>query len=147
MADLIALSELESQIIISLATGGTQGSTALALGIPVESIAALLKRKGVQEYLKELKAARKEQMVTYAAESVFEILQDKRALAVDEGIRPADTTRKDTIDVARQLVEILKTSDTSTAQQKEDDVFTKLYLQINNIQQGQTQTAIDVTPE
>lgn len=139
MSDLITnndvmLTELESQIIISLATGSSKDTTALALGIPVDTIAAILRRKGVKEYLAELKAARREQMLSVAAESVFEVLQDKRAKAQEEDIRPADTTKKDTIDLSRQLVEILKSSKESVVADEDTDVFTKIYQQINILQ-------------
>ena len=64
------------------------------------------------------------------------IIEDKVAQnAEDDERRLADLTRKDVVDVARQLNDMLKTTG-STKEDGNDDVMTKLYQQINIIQNG-----------
>lgn len=134
----VSLSVLEHNILISLATGGTQGSTSRELGIPLSNITALLARKGVRAYLQELKTARREQMVATASEIAYEVLTDKYDKAKEEDVRAADMTRKDVIDVAKELTGILKQSSTMGAgdDTEQGNVFTNIYKQINILQKS-----------
>ena len=133
----VAINILEHDILVALATGGTQGSASVAYGVPLKTITNLLARKGVRDYLQELKAARREQMVSKASEIVYEVLEDKQRKAIEEDIRPADTTRKDSVEVAKELIGILKQGAQSTGEIDNDsgDVFKNIYTQINVLQQ------------
>ena len=73
----LTLNSLETQIVVSLAEGTTNKNTALALGLPLTSIASLLRREGVREYVAELREARMMQMRAGIAEVAYETLQDK----------------------------------------------------------------------
>ena len=74
----------ETDILNKLATNTSRDSVANSLGIPVAAVVQLLRKKGVKEWLTELKMARKEQMITYAAEVVAATLQDKMAMIEEE---------------------------------------------------------------
>jgi len=129
-----ALSVIETEILQQLATNISKGSVADSLGIPVTSVAQLLRKKGVKEWLAELKAARKEQMLTYATEVVAATLRDRmEMISADEDKRLGDSTKKDHIELARTLTDMLKGS--TASEEAANNPLAKIYQQIHILQQ------------
>jgi len=137
-----ALSMIENEILMQLATNTSRSSVADSLGIPVQAVAQLLAKKGVKEYLAELKMARKEQMLTYATEVVAATLRDKMDIIdKDEDKRLGNSTKKDHIEIAKTLQDMLK--GTSASEDAAKDPMAIIYQKINVIQQRDAE-AIDV---
>ena len=133
------LSVIETDILNKLATNTSKDSVADSLGIPVAAVVQLLRKKGVKEYLAELKIARKEQMLTFAAEVVAATLRDKMTMIEDdEDKRLGSATKKDHIDLAKTLTEMLKGS--TASEEAANDPMAKIYQQINIIQGAENQS-------
>jgi hypothetical protein len=104
------------------------------MGIPKSTIYTLLKREQVAEFISEIVAARNLASQMYLPELLGRIIDDKLDKAQEEGIRDADLTRKDVIDIAKELSNMVKAQEKKKDEQ-EVDRFTALYQQINVIQQ------------
>ena len=132
----LALSDLERKIIEGLATKKTPKELSIQLGIPKTAIANLLRKPGIQEFMQELVDARNQLMKMQLPDLLMDIIEDKVAVNdEDEDKRLADLTKKDVVDVAKQLNDLIKTTDSAKKDEAEDK-FSKLYQQINIIQNG-----------
>ena len=128
-----SLSVIETEILMQLATSTSRSSVADSLGLPVTVIAELLRRKGVREWLAELKSARRDQMLTYATEVVAATLRDKMDIITnDDDKRLGTSTRKDHIELAKTLTDMLKGQ--STIEEQSNNPLAKIYQQINILQ-------------
>lgn len=132
----LVLSDLERKIIEGLATKVTPKELSIQLGIPRTAIANLLRKPGIQEFMQELVDARNQLMKMQLPDLLMDIIEDKVAVNEEDGEkRLADLTKKDVVDVAKQLNDLIKTTD-SVKKDEAEDKFSKLYQQINIIQNG-----------
>lgn len=133
----LILSDLERKILEGLSNNKSKKDLAVELGVPSAAIANLLRKDGVPAFLQELVDARNQLIKMQLPNLLLEILEDKVAKnKEDEESRPADLTRKDVVDVAKQLNDMLKTTGSESKEEAEDK-FMKLYQQINIIQNGE----------
>lgn len=132
----LILSDLERKILEGLSAKKAPKDLSIELGIPRIAITNLLRKPGVKEFMQELVDARNQLMKMYLPDLLMDIIDDKVAKnAEDEEGRLADLTKKDVVDVARQLNDLIKTTD-SVSKEEAEDKFSKLYQQINIIQNG-----------
>lgn len=132
----LTLSDLERKIVEGLASRKTAKSLSMELGVPLLAITNLIRKPGVSEFLQEIIDARNMLMKMSLPDLLMSIIEDKVAQNQEnEEGRLADLTRKDVVDVAKQLNDMLKTTDSASKEEAEDK-FTKLYQQINIIQNG-----------
>jgi len=129
MSTELMLNALEEQIVEGLVTGNRK-QVAAKLDIPTKAIAELLRKKGIKEYLQELKEARREILLNRAIDVVSATLEDKLDMIdEDEDKRLGSATRKDPVDLAQALASLVKTAT------PEDETVTspmaKIYQQIN----------------
>ena len=130
----LTLSSLERKIVERLASGVAAKSIAIELGIPRIAITNLMRRQEVSEFITEVIDARNQLLKLQIVDTIAAVFEDKVAAnAEDEEARLADLTRKDIVDVARTLNDLIKTSD-STAKEEAEDRMTQIYNQINVIQ-------------
>ena len=124
----VSLNSIEQDILMSLVEGKTQSGISRAMGIPSHAIASLLRRQGVRDYLEELKDARREALLSFATNVVADTLEDKlRIIAEDDEKSLGSTTRKDHIEIAKTLAEMLKGSSKAS---EDDNPMVKIYQQI-----------------
>jgi len=134
--DTLILSDLERSILDGLAGAKSPKDISVALGIPRAAITALVRKPGVKEFIQELVDARNQLMKLYLPELLMDIIEDKVEENKErEESRLADLTKKDVVDVAKQLDALLKTTGSQTVDEAEDKML-KLYQQINIIQNG-----------
>jgi len=130
----LILSDLERKIVEGLATKKTPKDLSIELGIPRVAINNIIRKEGVSEFIQELVDARNQLMKMYLPDLLMDIIEDKVTKnSEDDEARLADLTRKDVIDVAKQLDSLLKTT-SSAKEDAVEDKFAKLYQQINIIQ-------------
>lgn len=129
----LLLSDLEVEILRGMASKKRVKIIAAELGIPIASINTFLKRDGVKEFVQEMIDARNLALKMELPDLLVRIIEDKIDLAEEEGLSLGETTKKDIVDVIKQLNDLLKTTDSSQAKQEEDS-FTKIYQSINVIQ-------------
>ena len=127
----IMLTPIEERIVIAATKGSTTKTIATSIGLPLSAVNNVLKRKDVKEYIKEMVDIRNDAIKNYLPGLLMDIIEDKIAKAEEEDIRLADTSRKDIVEIAKQLSEVVKTTDDNTGPA---DAFTNIYQQINNIQ-------------
>jgi len=128
-----ALSVVEEAIVQKLVTNPSSQSVADSLGIPVEAVAQLRRKKGVKEWIAELKQARKEQLLTYATETLAATLKSKvDAINEDDERTLGNSTRKDHVEIAKTLIDSLKGQ--TSADEVANDPLARIYQQINVIQ-------------
>lgn len=134
----LILTDIERSIIEALASGQTPKDIALELGIPRTAVVNLMRKPSVAEFIQEIVDARNQAMKMYLPDLLTRIIEDKIAKHVDEAEdgRMADLTKKDVIDIARQLNDMLKTTGSETKEVAEDKLG-KIYQQINIIQNGE----------
>ena len=132
----LVLSDLERKLVEGLASKRTPKDLSIEYGIPRTAITNLLRKPGVSEFIQELVDARNQLMKMYLPDLLMSIIEDKVAKNMEEeDSRMADLSRKDVVDIARQLNDMLKTTGSEAVTEKEDK-FAKLYQQINIIQNG-----------
>lgn len=133
--DMPHLSTLELSIVEKLSDSVSKGRVSNILGIPPQAIAQLLRKKGVKEYIQELKEAKREALLAYSIDVVAATLQDKmEMIEEDEDKRLGSATKKDHIELAQRLTEMLKGSSGQT--EDDNNPMAKIYQQINVIQNG-----------
>jgi hypothetical protein len=138
--DGLILSDLERKIVEGLSNKKSAADISIQYGIPRAAITNLLRKHGVKEFIQELVDARNQLMKMYLPDLLLDIIEDKVAMLHEEDEdgktgRAADLTKKDVVDVAKQLNDLIKTTD-SVSKEEAEDKFTKLYQQINIIQNG-----------
>lgn len=134
-ADL-KLTDLERKVVMALASRKTSRDIALDYGIPKSAIVNLMRKPGVSEFIQELVDARNQLMKLYLPDLLMGIIEDKVLMnEEDDEKRLADLSRKDAVDIAKQLNDMLKTTGSETKEAAENP-FMKLYQQINVIQNG-----------
>jgi len=129
----LVLTGLERDILLQLADGKSQKSIAESMGIPRSAITSLLRKDGVSEFVNELIEAKNQAMRAYLPELLMAVIEDKLDKAKENETRLADTTRKDIIDIAKQLAELTKPQ---AKQEETQDRFTQIYQQISVINGG-----------
>lgn len=130
----LVLSSLERQILNGLAEAKSPKDISVELGIPRVAISSLMRKDGVMDFVQELVDARNQVMKMYLPDLLMGIIEDKVVKnQEDEEKRTADLTKKDVVDVAKQLSDLLKTTGGVEKEQAEDK-FAKIYQQINIIQ-------------
>ena len=133
----LILSDLERQILDGLAQAKSPKELATSLGIPRTAITSLMRKDGVMDFVQELVDARNQIMKMYLPDLLMDIIEDKvEKNKGDEEKRLADLTKKDVVDVAKQLNDMLKTTG-SVDKEEAEDKFAKIYQQINIIQKDQ----------
>lgn len=126
------LTSIESEIIEHLVTNPSSSSVASTLGIPVKSVAELRRKKGVKEWIAELKIARRDQMLTFATETLAATLQSKvDAINADDEKTLGNSTRKDHVEVAKTLIDSLK--GTATDEALVNDPMAQIYSKLGAI--------------
>ena len=130
----LVLSSLERQILNGLAEAKSPKDISVELGIPRVAISSLMRKDGVMDFVQELVDARNQVMKMYLPDLLMGIIEDKVVKnQEDEEKRTADLTKKDVVDVAKQLSDLIKTTGGVEKEQAEDK-FAKIYQQINIIQ-------------
>jgi len=134
MDNTLVLSSLEEQIVEGLVSAN-KTNVAINLDIPVKAVTELLRKKGVKEYLAELKEAQREMMLSRAIQVVSATLEDKLdIIEEDEDKRLGSATRKDPVDLAQALASLIKTA--TPSEEATDSPMAKIYQQINILNQG-----------
>lgn len=132
----LVLSSLERDILEGLASAKSPKDISTEMGIPRAAITTLLRKPGVKDFVQELVDARNQLMKMYLPDLLMNIIEDKVVQNEEnEDSRLADLSRKDVVDIAKQLDSLLKTTGGDT-QDEAEDKMTKLYQQINVIQNG-----------
>ncbi len=130
----LVLSNLERTIVEGLASRKSPNSLSIELGIPKLAIMNLMRKPGVSEFLQEVVDARNMLMKLSLPDILMSILEDKISQnEEDEEGRLANLTKKDVVDIAKELNAMLKTTGSESKEEAEDK-FSKLYQQINIIQ-------------
>lgn len=133
----VTVSALEQDILIMLAEGKSNKLVANAIGISTASIASLLRRDGIKEFLIELKEARREAIASYVVSVALDTLEDRmEAIEKDEDKSLSSSTRKDHLDMAKMIHDMVSKPVGIGAEKSADDndPFAKLYANINIIQ-------------
>lgn len=129
----LVLSDMESEILRGIVSGKRPKIISQELGIPQASILTLIKRDKVKEFIQEMVDARNLALKMELPNLLSRMIQDKIEAAEADGISLGDTTKKDIVDIIKQLSDTIKISDSSSVKDGEDG-FTKIYQQINMIQ-------------
>lgn len=131
----LMLTDLEIEILRAVVSGKRTQAISQDLGIPQTSILTLIKKDKVKEFMQEMVDARNLALKMELPNLLTRMIQDKIDAADAEGIALGDTTKKDIVDIIKQLNDTIKVSDSVTSK-NEDDSFTRIYQQINMIQGG-----------
>lgn len=131
----LMLTDLEIEILRGVVSGKRTQVISKELGIPQASILTLIKKDKVKEFIQEMVDARNLALKMELPNLLTRIIQDKIDAADAEGLTLGETTKKDIVDIIKQLNDTIKVSD-STASRDSEDSFTKIYQQINMIQGG-----------
>lgn len=129
----LMLSDIETEIIRSVVSGKRPKIISQELGIPQASILNLIRKDQVKEFIQEMVDARNLALKMELPNLLMQMIQDKIDIADAEGITLGETTKKDIVDIIKQLNDTIKVSDSSSSKGEEDG-FTKIYQQINMIQ-------------
>ena len=129
------LSTIEEKIIMMLVGGARADNISKEIGIPITAIVELRRKKGIKAWIAELKEARHDLLLSRAIDVVSATLEDKLdMIEEDEDKRLGSSTRKDPIEIAKTLSDMLKTR--SAAEEQASDPMQKVYAQIAVIQNG-----------
>lgn len=131
----LMLTDLEIEILRGVVSGKRTQVISKELGIPQASILTLIKKDKVKEFMQEMVDARNLALKMELPNLLTRMIQDKIDAADAEGLTLGETTKKDIVDIIKQLNDTIKVSD-STASRDSEDSFTKIYQQINMIQGG-----------
>lgn len=131
----LMLTDLEIEILRGVVSGKRTQVISKELGIPQASILTLIKKDKVKEFIQEMVDARNLALKMELPNLLTRMIQDKIDAADAEGLTLGETTKKDIVDIIKQLNDTIKVSD-STASRDSEDSFTKIYQQINMIQGG-----------
>lgn len=131
----LVFTAMEHQIIEAVVLGKTPKLVAKELGIPVASINRLLAKPDVTEHVQELITARNLAYKAYLPQLLMEIIEAKVQRIEDnpEATMADLATKKDVVDIAKVLSDVLKSTDKSEAKE-EATGFQLIYQQIANIQ-------------
>ena len=133
----MVITPVEMEILKALVDSTSNKSVAVAMGIPTTTIAKMLRKEGFKEFLMELRSARNEALLAYAINIVADTLQDKMAIIEeDDDKRLGSSTRKDPVEIAKTLAEMLKGQVKATQDTEVADPMAKIYQQINILQGG-----------
>lgn len=128
---------IEHQIMEMLAEGTNSAKViSTTLGIPQATINRFLARDDVKKHAQELIDARNTAIKAYLPTLLMGIIEARlEKLEEDPEASLASASKKDIVDIARVVNELIKTSDSATsAQDTKLDAFSAIYAQINNIQ-------------
>lgn len=131
----LMLTDLEIEILRGVVSGKRTQVISKELGIPQASILTLIKKDKVKEFIQEMVDARNLALKMELPNLLTRMIQDKIDAADAEGLTLGETTKKDIVDIIKQLNDTIKVSDSTTSRDSEDS-FTKIYQQINMIQGG-----------
>ena len=129
------LSDLEMDILRGVVSGKRVKVISADLGIPQASVLSFIKKDKVKEYIQEMVDARNLALKMELPNLLMQMIEDKVQSAEAEGLTLGETTKKDIVDIIKQLNDTIKVSDSAQAKGDEDS-FTKVYNQINLIQGG-----------
>lgn len=125
----VSFTALENEVLIALAEGKSIKQISLELGIPQSAINRLTRDKKASEHLKEMISARNTAIKAYLPQLMMSIIEDKvDKIKNNPEATIGDITRKDVVDVAKVLNELLKGSDSTS--QEEASGFNLIYQQI-----------------
>ena len=129
---VISFSALEYQILEKLTeTSQSKASIAKELGLPVSAISAFANRKETQEYINDAIKARNLMIKTQIPNMLMEIMEAKLDRIKENGeLTLADSTKKDVVEIAKTLADILKMQDASD-KKEELTGFQLIYNQLN----------------
>ena len=132
----LVLSDLERRIVDGLASDRSPKDLSLDLGIPINAIRNLMRKEGVSAFIQELIDARNQLMKMRLPDLLMGIVEDRVLMNQEnEEKRLGQLSNKDLVDIIKQLNDLLKTTG-SESKAEAEDAFTKLYQQINIIQNG-----------
>lgn len=129
---VISFSALEHQILEKLTESSqSKASIAKELGLPTSAITQFANKKEVQEYINDAIKARNLMIKTQLPNMLMEIMEAKLDRIKDNGeLTLADSTKKDVVDIAKTLADILKIQDSSD-KKEELTGFQLIYNQLN----------------
>lgn len=127
----LTLNVIETDILRMFVAGKTTKDISLDLGIPKASIVTLLSKPKVKEFVQEMIDARNTVLKMELPNMLMDIIQDKLdVIADDPEARLASSTKKDVVDIARALNDMLKTT-SGGKDEEEQNEFAKIYQQFN----------------
>lgn len=129
----LALTDLEIDIVRQVVSGKRIDAISNSLGIPKATITNLIRKDKVKEFIQEMVDARNLALKMELPNLLMQMIEDKIQMAEDEGVLLGATTKKDIVDIIKQLNDTIKVSDSSSTKDEEDS-FTRVYNQINVIQ-------------
>lgn len=129
----LALTDLEIDIVRQVVSGKRIDAISNSLGIPKATITNLIRKDKVKEFIQEMVDARNLALKMELPNLLMQMIEDKIQMAEDEGVLLGATTKKDIVDIIKQLNDTIKVSDSSSSKDEEDS-FTRVYNQINVIQ-------------
>ena len=129
----LALTDLEIDIVRQVVSGKRVDAISNSLGIPKATITNLIRKDKVKEFIQEMVDARNLALKMELPNLLMQMIEDKIQMAEDEGVLLGATTKKDIVDIIKQLNDTIKVSDSSSSKDEEDS-FTRVYNQINVIQ-------------
>ena len=104
----LRLTIMESKIVERAALGVTPKSISSTLGIPVTTINRLLAKKEVSEALDKIVEARNKAILAHLPTLLIDIIEDKVAMAKESDGRLADVSKRDVVDIAKTISDIIK---------------------------------------
>lgn len=131
----LIISDLEVQILNMYIAGKRTREISAALGVTITSITKLLAREDVNKFMEEMINARNTAIKMELPNLLLRIIEDKIDKAEEEGLTLGEISRRDIVDVIKELSATLKVSDVKDSDDKANG-FTKVYQQINMIQKG-----------
>lgn len=130
----LSLSPVEEQIVRDFVAGTPAKLISSKLGIPNSAVLNLLRKDEIKIFIQEMIDARNSALKMELPNLLMDIIADKVLQIEEDKGRMADATKRDLVDVVRTLNDLIKTSD-SSKESEDGDGFSKLYQQINVIQQ------------
>ena len=127
----ISFTDLEHSILQKLAEGTSAKGVSKEIGVPLATITKFVQKKEVQEYLNESIKARNLVIKTQLPTMLLDIIDAKlQRLNENPELSLADATKKDVVDIAKILADVVKIGETSDKQQ-ELTGFQLIYNQLN----------------
>lgn len=127
------LTDIQTEIVRGIVSGKRVDIVSKELGVPKASILNLIRQEKVKEFMQEMVDARNLTLKMELPNLLMQMIQDKIEDAEANDEKLGSTTKKDIVDIIKQLNDTLKVSD-SSSKADDSDGFTKIYNSINLIQ-------------
>lgn len=107
----IPLSPIEHRILEQSASGKTPKTIAVALGIPVNTVSRFLAKSEVKEFIQAMTEARNQALLNYLPSLLMDVIEAKvERVQQDPDLSIADASKKDIVDIAKTISDIVKGS-------------------------------------